>query len=42
VFAETVAAHLVANLLKPPVDHVCASDGVKGKRIVYNRLLRDL
>ena len=42
VHAETVAAHLVANLLKPPVDHVCASDGVKGKRIVYNRLLRDL
>lgn len=42
VRAETVAAHLVANLLKPPVDHVCATDGVKGKRIVYNRLLRDL
>jgi len=42
VRAETVAAHLVASLLKPPVDHVCATDGVKGKRIVYNRLLRDL
>ena len=42
VRAETVAAHLVANLLKPPVDHVCATDGVKGKRIVYNRQLRDL
>jgi uncharacterized protein YbjT (DUF2867 family) len=40
--AETVAAHLVANLLKPPVDHVCATDGVKGKRIVYNRQLREL
>ena len=39
VHAETVAAHLVANLLKPPTDHVCATDGVKGKRIVYNRLL---
>jgi len=37
VHAETVAAHLVANLLKPPTDHVCATDGVKGKRIVYNR-----
>ena len=35
--AETVAAHLVANMLKPPVDHVCATDGVKGKRIIYNR-----
>ena len=42
VRAETVAAHLVASLLKPPVDHVCATDGVKGKRIVYNRLFRDL
>ena len=42
VRADTVAAHLVANMLKPPVDHVCATDGVKGKRIVYNRLLRDL
>lgn len=41
VRAETVAAHLVANLLKPPVDHVCATDGVKGKRIIYNRLLKD-
>ncbi|MCF0223449.1 MAG: NAD-binding protein [Fibrobacter sp.] len=37
--AETVAAHLVASLLKPPFDHVCASDGVKGKRIIYNRVL---
>ena len=35
--AEIVAAHLVANFLKPPTDHVCATDGVKGKRIVYNR-----
>jgi len=35
--AEVVAAHLVSNLLKPPTDHVCATDGVKGKRIVYNR-----
>ena len=42
VHAETVAAHLVANLLKPPTDHVCATDGVKGKRIVYNRQLREL
>ena len=42
VRAETVAAHLVANLLKPPVDHICATDGVKGKRIVYNRQLREL
>ena len=42
VRAEIVAAHLVANLLKPPVDHVCATDGVKGKRIVYNRQLREI
>ena len=35
--AEVVAAHLVSNLLKPPTDHICATDGVKGKRIVYNR-----
>ena len=35
--AEIVAAHLVSNLLKPPTDHVCATDGVKGKRIIYNR-----
>ena len=42
VHAETVAAHLVANLLKPPVDHVCATDGVKGKRVIYNRQLREL
>ena len=40
VHAETVAAHLLANMLKPPVDHVCATDGVKGKRIVYNRMLQ--
>ena len=40
--AETVAAHLVANMLKPPVDHVCATDGVKGKRVIYNRQLREL
>lgn len=39
VFAESVAAHLVASLLKPPTGHVCASDGVKGKRIIYNRVL---
>lgn len=39
VHAETVAAHLVASLLKPPTDHVCVSDGVKGKRIIYNRVL---
>ena len=39
VFAESVAAHLVASMLKPPFDHVCASDGVKGKRIIYNRVL---
>ena len=39
VHAETVAAHLVASLLKPPTQHVCASDGVKGKRIIYNRVL---
>jgi len=39
VHAETVAAHLVASLLKPPMEHVCVSDGVKGKRIIYNRVL---
>ena len=39
VHAETVAAHLVTSLLKPPTDHVCATDGVKGKRIIYNRVL---
>lgn len=39
VHAETVAAHLVASLLKPPTDHICATDGVKGKRIIYNRVL---
>lgn len=39
VHAETVAAHLVTSVLKPPTDHVCASDGTKGKRIIYNRLL---
>lgn len=39
VHAETVAAHLVASLLKPPTDHVCVTDGVKGKRIIYNRVL---
>ena len=39
VFAESVAAHLVASLLKPPSDHVCATDGTKGKRIIYNRVL---
>ncbi len=39
VHAETVAAHLVTSILKPPTDHVCASDGVKGKRVIYNRVL---
>lgn len=39
VHAETVAAHLVTSLLRPPTDHVCATDGVKGKRIIYNRVL---
>jgi len=39
VHAETVAAHLVASLLKPPKDHVNVTDGVKGKRIIYNRTL---
>ena len=39
VFAEAVAAHLVASMLKPPFDHICATDGVKGKRIIYNRVL---
>lgn len=39
VFAETVAAHLVASMLKPPVDHVCATDGTQNKRIIYNRVL---
>lgn len=39
VHAETVAAHLVTSILKPPKDHVCVSDGVKGKRIIYNRTL---
>lgn len=39
VHAETVAAHLVASLLSPPTDHVCVTDGVKGKRIIYNRTL---
>lgn len=39
VHAETVAAHLVASLLKPPTQHICATDGVKGKRIIYNRVL---
>ena len=39
VFAESVAAHLVASMLKPPFEHVCASDGVKGKRIIYNRVI---
>jgi uncharacterized protein YbjT (DUF2867 family) len=39
VHAETVAAHLVTSLLKPPTAHVCAIDGVIGKRIIYNRVL---
>lgn len=38
VHAETVAAHLVASLLKPPKDRV-GPDGVKGRRIIYNRVL---
>lgn len=41
VFAESVAAHLVASMLKPPFEHVCASDGVKGKRIIYNRVIAE-
>ncbi|WP_298771135.1 NAD(P)H-binding protein [uncultured Fibrobacter sp.] len=39
VHAATVAAHLVTSILKPPKDHVCVTDGVKGKRIIYNRVL---
>ena len=39
VFAEAVAVHLCASLLRPPKDHVCVTDGVKGKRIIYNRIL---
>ena len=39
VYAENVAAHLAASFLKPPTQHVCATDGVKGKRIIYNRVL---
>ena len=39
VHAETVAAHLVTSVLKPPKDHVCATDGRLGKRIIYNRVL---
>ena len=39
VHAETVAAHLVTSVLKPPKDHVCATDGKIGKRIIYNRVL---
>ena len=39
VFAEAVAAHLVVSMLKPPFDHICATDGTKGKRIIYNRML---
>lgn len=39
VHAETVAAHLVTSILKPPTDHVCATDGKIGKRIIYNRVL---
>jgi uncharacterized protein YbjT (DUF2867 family) len=39
VHAETVAAHLVTSILKPPTDHVCATDGKMGKRIIYNRVL---
>ena len=39
VHAETIAAHLVTSILKPPTDHVCATDGKIGKRIIYNRVL---
>ena len=39
VHAETVAAHLVTSILRPPKDHVCATDGKIGKRIIYNRVL---
>ena len=39
VHAETVAAHLVTSVLRPPKDHICATDGKKGKRIIYNRVL---
>ena len=39
VHAETVAAHLCASLLRPPKEHICATDGIKGKRIIYNRIL---
>lgn len=39
VHAETVAAHLVTSILKPPKDHVCATNGKIGKRIIYNRVL---
>lgn len=41
VLAESVAAHLVASMLKPPFDHVCATDGTKGKRIIYNRIIAE-
>lgn len=41
VFAEAVAAHLVASMLKPPFDHICATDGTKGKRIIYNRVIAE-
>ena len=39
VYAETVAAHLVTSILRPPKDHICATDGKIGKRIIYNRVL---
>lgn len=39
VHAETVAAHLVASILRPPKDHICVTDNVIGKRIIYNRTL---
>lgn len=39
VHAQTVAAHLVTSMLKPPLNHICASDGTIGKRIIYNRTL---
>ncbi len=41
VLAEVVAAHLVASVLKPPVNVKCATDGVVGKRIIYNRILAE-
>ena len=36
---EAIRRQAFDYLLKPPTQHVCASDGVKGKRIIYNRVL---